>query len=174
MKKVYRNLVIAICQLFNIRGTEMIQEILFSVILLIVYIVVFVLFACINALLNSIETKKNPTYCRRQGDIYSVHKYVSCRGGGAYEVYNFRRQENRWIYVKRKEKIEKKNLFIIVVGAIIFVIYLGINVGLISGLGTMLLLILTVWGLEIISRMVIIQKCKQYLRKCCQLLDTRG
>lgn len=35
-----------------------IQESLFLIILLIVYIVVFVLFACINALLSSIETKK--------------------------------------------------------------------------------------------------------------------
>lgn len=90
---------------------------------------------------------------------------MSYRGGGAYEVYNFRRQEKRWSYVKRKERIENKNLVIIVVGVIILVIYLGINVGLISGLGTLLLLVLTVWALQIISRMVIIQKCKHYLRK---------
>ncbi len=80
-------------------------------------------------------------------------------------MYNFRWQGNRWNYVKKKEKIGAENYVIIGVVAIIFVIYLSINVGLISGLGTLFLLILIVWALDIISRMIIIQKCKCYLRK---------
>ena len=142
-----------------------IQDIMFSIIMLIVHIVIFVLFSCVFALLNCRETTKNPTYCQRKGDVYEVHKYMQYRSYGAYEVYNFRRQGNRWHYVKKKEKIEKKFYVIISVTAIAFLIYLAINIGLLSGLGTLFLIFLSVLGLNAISRMVIIRKCKSYLRK---------
>lgn len=142
-----------------------IQDILFSIIMLIVYIVVFVLFSCVFALLNCRETQKNPTYCQRQGDIYEVHKYVKYRSNEAYEVYNFRRQGNKWHYIKKKEKIEKKYYVINSIAAIAILIYLAINIGLLSGLGALFLIILSVLGLNAISRMVIVRKCKGYLRK---------
>lgn len=145
------------------------QEILFSIILVIICIVVFVLFACLDALIGSIETSKNPTYCQKSGDIYSVHKYVSYRGGRGYEVYHFKRQGNRWSYVKRKEKTEKEKLIIIVVFAIIYVIYMSFHMGLLLSLAGLVLLILSVWGIDRIRCIIMIQKCKHYLRKKCNI-----
>lgn len=135
-----------------------IQYISFLLIALMIYIGVFVL-------INCIESKKYPTFCLRRGNIYEVHMYVQFRTYGDYEVYHFSRQGNRWHYVKKKEKTEKIYYIVISVAAIVFLIYLAIHIGLVSGLGILFLVIISFLGLRAISRMVIIRKCKRYLRK---------
>ncbi len=68
---------------------------------------------CIVALITCRESKKHPTYCRIQtNNVYVVYKYIQYRTGGDYETLKFKREKNKWVYVKTK------HILIVIIGQI--------------------------------------------------------
>ena len=130
------------------------------------YACTVVVFSCVAALITCHETRKHPTYCQIQtNNIYVVYKYIKYRTGGDYEALRFKRESNKWIYIKTKPLFNVKNYAIAVIPALVILITVIVKFGFMMGLCFGGLALMTFLCICYVIHKRKIWCCKRYLMK---------
>ena len=125
-----------------------------------------IVYSCIVALITCRESKKHPTYCRIQtNNVYVVYKYIQYRTGGDYESLMFKREKNKWMYVKTKGIFNIKKYVIIGITAFVILFAVFAKCGFKMGICFWGISIMTYLCMSYVIHMRKIWYCKRYLMK---------
>ena len=131
-----------------------------------VYVCTVLVFSYIVALITCRESRKHPTYCRIQADnVYVVYKYIKYRSGGDYETLRFKREKNKWVYVKAKHTFHIKEYVLMGIAAFAILTAVIVKDGLKMGICFGVISIMTYLCISRAIHMRKIWCCKQYLMK---------